>query len=485
MKKIVLICTVLCLLLSCAACGVTAPEPTAAPTAAPTEIQTEPHECQNVCKVCHLCNNGACTEAVCGEKCLFAYGDFITTEPVKINAGAVVFDIGENIYLPAHLEEMAATVVEAIEKNTGLKFNNTESPVGFGKVSVIANRENLYAEQDGYAGLKTSEENKCYAYTNKAVVSPSDLFLGHSPTVIHELTHVLMYRQSDWSHGAMLDEGLSTYTAYLVSTELEKTAPELACYLEPAARELVYLHIYDYDALFAQPIEYWLENTFTYAFNKNYAVGFRFMAYLHQVYGDYAQWIPKLEEKHPFYKTNEKKTSEWCIEAIKSVYGRDVFDNFYPWLQENLDQFDEGQAYSSFRDLTGVEEISWYPNFQNLESTAILGRVRYQDLLIRLEPMRKYVKDYKGFSGEDFLLVTSEPVEVILHYADGTTKTVMTNSEALQSPVEVYGSYEGLQAFQTQTVDSGLSLDGVSAIELVGEGQLDWLEIVGDFRVLF
>ena len=485
MKRIVLICTVACLLLSCAACGVTtAPEATVTPTAAPAESVQTPanapaaalHSCESSCSTCGLCTDAACAEPVCENKCpgheaetqIADPEDYITTAAVSVDTGTLVFDIGENVYVPGNLEEMGAVLAATMEAVTGLDFDGAGYSKDYypdGKVHISIARDALYTEMDWYQGLKTSEVGNAYASSfTHVTASPGDLFLGHSKAVTHELAHVLMYRQTGWSHDQLLNEGFAEYTTYLVASHLAETAPGQGHYLDQAGQSIMDMLIHNYDALFAQPVEYWLENTFEYSGNQNYSIGFRFMAYLHEVYGDYSKWIPAFETK---YNSNIHITDtgtspvEQRVEVLKSVYGEDVFDNFYPWLKENLDRFDEGICDSAVYDLTGAEEISWYPKFTAIESTAKMERLQYKDLLIHIEPLRKYVREYKGFSGNDLQLETSEPVKVTLYYADGTSA-----------------------AAETGVGDSALPMDGVTAIQLVGEGQLEWLEIVGDFRVL-
>ena len=71
-----------------------------------------------------------------------------------------------------------------------------------------------------------------------------------------------------------------------------------------------------------------------------------------------------------------------------------------------------------------------------------------------------------------------------MHYEDGTSATVMTGSETAETPILVPAWYNGTRVGGNMETRSVLSLEGVSAIQLVGEGQLDWMEVVGDFRVL-
>lgn len=434
------------------------------------------HACSNACLSCYGCTNEACTEEACAVKCsghkeepfAFLTGDYITEAPVSVDTGTLVFDIGANVYVPAHLEDTAETVVAAIEKVSGLDFdglgNYARSTFPDGKVHVNVSRDALYAgnpaHADWYRGLQTSEVGNAYASSGEhAVVSPGDLFLGGSNAVVHELGHVLMYRQSEWNHCQLLNEGFAEYTTYLTLLELELNAPEAACYLDRSVTNISDMRISNYTELYKYPVEYWFDNTFDFATNNNYAVGFRFMAYLDAVYGDYSKWIPAFEEAYSYQKIKpdiEDSDTEKQVQILKRVYGEDVLDNFYPWLKENLEMFDEDTRYWEAIDRTGLEAINWYPTYNAAQSVVRLDYCGYRDLYINLETVRKYLSEYKQEDITDLTLTASEPLKLRLYQADGNYTEVLTRE---------------------------ISLEGISYIKLVGEGKLDWLEVAGSFRV--
>ena len=431
------------------------------------------HVCAASCPICSLCTDEACSEPVCREKCPglhqeavfeFSQGDYITTDTISIDTGTLVFDIGANIYVPGNMEETAQAMAAVMEQVSGLTFDENgyaNSHYADGKVHVNVTRDALYAGMDWYNGLASSEMGNAYADPRThALLSPGDLFLGNSKAAVHELSHVLMFRQSEWSHSQLLNEGFAEYTTYLTMQELDNTNMEAGFYLDRPTQCLLDMSIYEYDKLFEHPLEYWFENTFEYSGNANYAIGFRFMAYLHEVYGDYSKWITAFEETYSYgtyAHGNSNSSAARQIEVLKATYGADVLDNFYPWLQSHLEQFDEMLYYTTYRDMTSVNGINLYPVYNAFEARVSLTTFTYSDLYINLETVRKYVGEYKGDDLSNLSLVASGPVEVNLYQADGSYTTVTT------------------EAF------TAVSLEGIRYIKLVGTGTMNRLEISGSF----
>jgi len=389
MRRMFLSYALVLVMILCTACGqvpepepITEPEPVTLPVVAtqPTE-----HACDSICKLCGACTDAQCAETACSGKCpgvhreevyQFPDGDYITDRAVSVDTGTLVFDIGKNVYVPGNLDGMAESLVIALEKVSGLDFDGAgyaQSAFSDGKVHVNVSRDLLYAgipEHSWYTGLQTSEQGSAYASSGTHVaLSPGDLFVGNSYAIAHELGHMLMYRQSEWAHSQLLDEGFAEYTTYLVLKELEETVPETAVYLEQSTYTITNVEIYDYGKLYEQPLEYWFENSFEYSGNGNYAVGFRFMNYLHDVYGDYSKWICAFEEMYSFRQRNgysDQSSVEQQIEVLKTAYGADVLDGFYPWLKENLARFDPAEFSTGYTDRTAVEKINLYPVFTRL-----------------------------------------------------------------------------------------------------------------------
>ena len=424
------------------------------------------HECISPCGTCGLCTNADCTEADCSDKCLghaeipyeFPAGDYITTEAVSIDTGTFVYDIGENIYVRGDLQEITDVIVPLMEEVSGLDFDGTGYAQGMysdGKIHINLTRDNLYAGQDWYHGRNDNELGSAYASSYYHVnLSPGDLYLGNS-ALIHEAAHVLMFRQSEWSHCQMLNEGISTYTTYLVEKALAESDHFISLAVDNPQQSINDVNITYYKALYDQPLEFWFTNSFEYSMNANYAIGFRFMAYLQDTYGEYTSWITKFEELYSC-KTHRNYTNESPvekqIEVLKATYGNDVLDNFYPWLKEHQDLFE--QDSNLFRDLSNAGGINLYPTFNAVSSYAMLKPFRYNDLYINIETVRTYVEDYKQQDASALTLILSSPATVNLYRNDGS-----------------YHTEHGTK----------FSLDGISYIKLLGQGELNYLEVQGPF----
>lgn len=499
-KKVMAI--LLVLMLICSACSQPA-GPETAETVKPTEApvpETQPvtHSCSSVCAVCRSCTNAGCTEPACQEKCActgqetpyaFPEGDYITAAAETVDTGTVVFDLGQNVYVPGNLAQMIEPMVAAMEKVSGLDFDGAgyaRSEYPDGKVHVLASRNNLYAgnpEYSWYQGLQTSEYGMAYASASShAEISPGDLVLGNSNAMIHELGHVLMFRQSEWNYCQLLSEGFADYTNYLTLLELEQNNPVVCYYFDRAVDVLCDMQIFNYAELFKEPVEHWFENTFEFAGNGNYAVGFRFMAYLRDVYGDYSKWIPAAEQAYCYRQ--KKGSSDQMpvmrqIEVLKTAYGEDVLEGFYPWLQDHLDQFDgESQKMTTRANWSALEGVNWYPVYNAISSMARMESFHYEDLYLNVETVRRYISQYKGEDAASLSLVTSRPVQVRLYKADGTYTTVLTKAWNDGYNYDWPSYNDSHQVMENY----GLALDDISYIRLLGDGDMEYMEIVGDFR---
>jgi hypothetical protein len=200
-----------------------------------------------------------------------------------------------------------------------------------------------------------------------------------------------------------------------------------------------------------QPLTYWFENSFDH-FNGNYPIGFRFMAYLHAVYGNYTEWILRFKEMYPYQPNVQDgcSTKEQQIAVLKATYGDGVLDGFYPWIQEHESEFT--YKLEQF-DVRSADRVDWYPEFHAGGSYLYLERFSYCDLYIDLEPAKKYLSEYKGCDLSGLLLTAGQPVAVNLYREDGSYSSILLNE-----PV---------------------SLEGICYIKLLGEGYLDVFEIVG------
>lgn len=387
--------------------------------------------------------------------------DYITTEDTVVDLEKAVYHIGKNIYVPAGiLESNTNRAMDVIEQISGLSFEvnshflEDSSEFTDGKTHIFVTRKQLYSGSEWYTGLDSNEFGSAYEAGGMVWAAPGDLLLGNDYTLIHELCHALMYRQSPWYHGVLLNEGFAEYTTYLVLLEMEEKYPELSvCFAE--SKTSVNNMYMNYEELYNQPFEYWFENTYEDAGNGNYAVGFRFMAYLHDVYGDYTGWILKYEEEYPFMEKeqiDDASSLERKLAILKQTYGEDVLDNFYPWLMTHESDFAEQEG--KFIDISNLHELNVYPEYNAIYSKLILDNIKYNDLYINLEPARKYIEEYKGGDASKLVMSTSEIMEVYLYLADGSYTPVTTGGEPI-------------------------SLEGISGIKLVGEGTLHRMEISG------
>lgn len=431
-----------------AATTVTTTEPvttTAEPITTVTTTTQKPHECERICGNCGLCLDSECNEDVCVNKCSghqetpyeFSYVDgFITDKRISIDTGKIVYDIEKGIYVPGHIEELINVVVPIMEEITGHSFDGVKNYGGKlffddKKTHVHVSRENLYAEMDWYEGLKTNELGSAYASASGHVeVAPGDIL--DCSTITHELGHVLMFRQAEWSYGVMLNEGYTEYTLYRVAEEMKKNHPEYLYYFDIIPEcQINNLIVMSYNEMYKEPITHWIDNSFEHAFNNSYAIGFRFMWYLDEVYGDYTKWVDEAEKLYPYDKHTmytDILDTDKIIEVVKSAYGDDVWDNFYDWMKKNKSKFES--VRSSQLDLADVNEVNLYPSFDAIESelsfsvSYINGLYNYEDLYINLEPARTYLEEYKGLDASNLVLKIDSNAKINLYRQDGSFETV-------------------------------------------------------------
>lgn len=419
------------------------------------------HQCAHICQRCGLCTNAACGEVVCGDKCpgfgehvpQFCTGDYITAAEEHISTGSVMLDLGEHIYVRDNLAELTETTVATIEKVTGLNFaGNGMAQANYpdGKLHVNISWKQV---RPGAASPDSDLGNAWTTFEKHVYLSPGDLFVGNGCTLIHELCHLLQFCQSGWFHKSMLNEGFAEYTTYQVLQQLQQSEPEMLMAVGSPNELLMGLQIQDYALIYEKPVEYWLGRSYVV---ENYTVGFRFAAYLHDVYGDYSGWIGAYEVAYPYRESdgqNGTASADREIAILKKVYGEQVLEGFYPWLREHEASFDP--VLPGWLDLREVAGANWYPTFSMEQSKAELTGLQYRQLYLNLEPMRKYLSAYKGFDAGDLRLVLSEAVPVRLYRADGGFSEVCTAEP--------------------------IPLDGIICIQLMGEGSLDCLRVEGAF----
>jgi hypothetical protein len=251
-----------------------------------------------------------------------------------------------------------------------------------------------------------------------------------------------------------LVEGFAEYTSYKVSRYLEENNIAVAKTIEHSASQVSNMRIFG--DIYSQTIEYWMQNkkeALNISFNGGYAIGFRFMSYLEDVYGDYTRWIQYYENQKPYrlHKNNGQEVPiNNQLNLIKEVYGENVYDGFYKWLKNNEYRFedvwtDNGDAY----DLSKLDKTYIYPSFTystNTISMTKFFKFKYNDLYVDIDETRNYLENYKNKDASNLKLKLEKAVKVELYDVNGNL----------------------LEA----ELDDEFSLAGVSYIKLVGENTL-------------
>ncbi len=370
-------------------------------------------------------------------------GGYVTSNKMTVKASALEIEIPEGIYLVDGLCNSLEVIVPIIEESSGLSLEgNPNYSDGTVKVRVV--------RKNG----SDAEFGSSYATSNGVTICPGDIL--DLSVLIHETTHALHYRESNWFYCQLAMEGVATYTTYKVQKYIEENHPELTELAGNSNGTLASYKIDDYSKLYEQPVEYWMENTFDYSYEKNYSIGFRFMWYLDEVYGNFTDWIYAYESYAPYcgserYGSPSLYADEELL-AFTMAYGEDVFDNFYPWLKANEALFEVSEAI----DIREVESINIYPTFAGdtyFTLNSLCGELLYRDLYIGLDAGREYLEIYKNREADSLMLEIDDGVIVMLYDADGMLIRVES--------------------------DGAMSLDGVSFIKLFGEGTLTRFDITG------
>ncbi len=369
-------------------------------------------------------------------------GGSITKAPTTIRTKHLQIEIPAGVYVPDELVEHMDIITPIIEEVSGLKFaGNPHYAEGLLRVTVD---DNQHAHASASSG---------------AVVNTHDLLDYYA--IIHESTHVLQFRQSNWGYCIWAMEGITTYTKYKLRERIQQEYPELTEYVAPTNQSMLDHTITDYGKLYEHTMEYWMDNPFEYAYNDNYSIGFRFMRYLDVTYGNYTKWILLAEEMHPFHLSDTHSamlTTEQQVTIFKTAYGETVFEDFYKWLKKNESYF----TYNKVIDLRRVEFYNLHPILVESDSALIMtrcsdfGDILYKDLYLNLASGMKYLTEACGKTVESATLNL---------YADG--------------PVRLFDS-EG-RLLRTEPAYQTIDLAGVSFLQLVGEGSLSRVEITLQF----
>ena len=379
---------------------------------------------------------------------------YITSKDTILETEHFIFEIDSNVYVPPYLLENIEVIYDTLELVSGLKFYNKD--YNSTKIAIeVAKVQNEKSPE--------IEFGSAYAYSigSRIHVASGDLLLGNSYAIVHELAHILHYAQSKWAYNKVYGEGFAEYTSYKVAKYLEEHNIDVAKTIITSKSQVGNMSIHG--NIYSQSIEYWIENNSAaseISGNGAYSVGFRFMSYLEDKYGDYTAWINYYENKRPHKNTShvdQMVIMSEQLNAMKNTYGKDVFDGFYAWLKINEDRFIEASYDDSYYyDLSKMEKTYIFPSFvYNSNSTTMTkyNRFKYKDLYVAIDEARYYLETYKGKDVSNLKLVLEKNVKVELYDS---------NHNLLQA-----------------SMGKEFSLVNVSYIKLVGEGMLGTKAIHG------
>lgn len=383
-------------------------------------------------------------------KILFA-GGTVTKEPTTIKTKHLELRIDANVYVPDNLVETLDILTDVMEKVSGMKFEGNPHYAD-GLLLVEVQKDNSTECEYGAA----------YAAADGAVISSGDLL--DLSTLVHECTHTLQFRQSAWYYCQWAMEGITEYTVYKTKAYMQKHYPNRIDTISTTTQSILSMTITDYDELYSHSMEYWIDNILEGSANANYTIGFRLMWYLDQTYGNYTDWIYKLEEAYPKHVNapySDQLPKEKILEAFYITYGESVFDDFYAWLKQNEDLFKEPSLSDSRPDMRTVSQFNLIPSFyyhgpKYSPHIFDFNGAHYRDLYIGLDAGIKYLTEYKNKTIDKLVLEVNPGVTVRLFNAKG---------ELMRSEEGDFGKY--------------IDLTGVSIIHLVGEGLVTKFNITG------
>lgn len=343
------------------------------------------------------------------------------------------FKIDANVFLIENPYSAVEKLYTAIEKASGLKFNNSGN---VSKITIVVTREGLSGD---------AELGQAYAIgsTREVYVSPGDFLIGKNYTLIHELSHILQSDNCGKSFVQVLGEGFAEYNAYKVLTYLKSKDKALYSLFFSDQYVLSNMRISNINKLYAKPITHWMENQFPfeYAFNQDYAVGIRLMYYLDKKFGSYTKWITEYNTKYydPGVTSNSNKIDmDKQIQVLKDTYGNGVYDGFYTWFKSNGSLFNVPEI--SVSDLTHTTQLNFYPDFHGngyYEGMVNPSQTfKYNNLTVSLVEYRHYMTTYKKKDLSKLQLVNNNCVKIALYDKNG--KFIRGTNLGLISLKDVY-----------------------------------------------
>lgn len=367
-----------------------------------------------------------------GDQALKDHPDlFKNAPPKRILYEAETFEITADYgtYLVAGFQEKFVKLMQAVEKATGIPFNNSE--------------RKLWTQVENY---KNGDDDFAYGFfadaQNRLIqLGQAEAFIGKNSGMVMSMARVNLHDGLGFVPVPVLDSGFQVYTAYRAIENLKQTDPALAAgVVSPNGIFEDYL-LRDPELFFGQSMEYWLENGYPMEMsNGDWSLGFMLMLYLDEECGGYTLWLTD------FDKTASGNPAAQ-IQHLKKVYGEEVFTGFCKWIAESLPSF---QSYAE-TDYTWLKEWVYYPTLQYDGYNNVMFIGKYSDLCVALDEFRHYLTNVKD-------------------YAIGN----MTLIKDTDAPVSLYGP-NGEFLMTTRGIPVGNSeyhvfLDGVSYVKFLGEG---------------
>lgn len=327
---------------------------------------------------------------------------------------SIYYGFGKPVYVVDGYIEKIQALYDAVETVTGLTFQPRVSKADMSEMPVWVALKNMFI-QGGHEDCDMGSDG-VFPQDRNVIISQGSALLGKSSDPIAGLATVLQTDNAYNRFNAVYSSGFPVYTAYKVQKYLEEHDPELAMVSRDSTD--IWMNYYFHngsDVLYSQPMTYWIENGFPYEYaNGSASVGFFFMMYLDEEYGDYCGWIPAYAQNYPCRYGNTTMNVDQQIQVMKDVYGESVLDDFYPWLKEKLRTSGGYGADYSWR-----KQYVYYPLFANYGYDPLLFSGKYDDMCISLAEYRNYMTEFKGYGLEELTLVNDRNVTVALYDRDG------------------------------------------------------------------
>ena len=342
-------------------------------------------------------------------KQIFTSGEWITN--------SVFYSFARPVYVVDGYVEKMQALYDAVETVTGLSFRKRVSKLDMEEQLVWITLKNMFVEgahEDADMGL-----DGAFPEDRNVNISQGSALLGHEDEPVAGLASVLQVDNAYHRFNGLYSAGFSAYTAYKVQKHLEENDPQLAMVSRDSTESWMnyYIH-YGLDTLIQKPMDHWIRNSDSlWEFvigNGTTSVGFFYMMYLDEVYGDYCMWIPAYAENYKCAYSNQTQYIDDQIQVMLDVYGEGVFEDFYPWLEEKLQTTN---AYD--QDYSWRKNYVYYPCFAGYGYDPLMFDGKYEDMCVSLAEYRNYMTEFKGYSLDTLALVNDRAVTVALYDQNG------------------------------------------------------------------